>query len=122
MPISDAKLKKLQKGHIIQLKHDEIPEIANQYLFHDGNKKKMMKAYNNGCGIRIQLNNDEIDDNVGEGLMSVAKKGAKFVRENKQLNKLKDQAIDQGLNYAMNKVGADDETRDIVKKNFQINN
>jgi predicted peroxiredoxin len=114
MSITAAKLKKLQKGQTVQLKHDEIADIANRFIVHDGNKKKLMRAYNKGTGIRINLNPDELEDNMGAGLMSMAKKGSKFVRENKQLNKLKDRAIEQGVNYAMDKAGADEDTKRLV--------
>jgi predicted peroxiredoxin len=55
-----------------------------------------------------------LDATQGAGVMSMAKKGAKFVRENKQLNKLKDRAIEQGVNYAMDKAGADEDTKRLV--------
>lgn len=115
MSLSEAKLKKLQKGHTVQLKHDELADIANRFIFHGDNKKKMMRAYNKGSGIRIKLNPDELDDNMGAGLMSIAKKGAKFARENKQLNKLKDRAIEQGVNYALDKAGADDDVKAVAR-------
>jgi predicted peroxiredoxin len=115
MSITPAKLRKLQKGQTVQLKHDEIADIANRFIFHDGNKKKLMRAYNKGSGIRINLDPNELDDNMGAGLMSMAKKGSKFVRENKQLNKLKDRAIEQGVNYAMDKAGVDDDVKSAVR-------
>jgi len=56
---------------------------------------------------------------AGSGIGSMAKKGLakglKVVNENKQLSKLKDQAINQGLNYAVNQAGLDDSTGALVK-------
>jgi hypothetical protein len=119
MSLSHEKMKKLQKGKTCQLKHEEIQAIASSVRLSNANKRKLERAFRNHKGIRIQLSPDEIEENYGSGLMSSIKKGAaqgaNFVKNNKQLNNLKNQAIDKGLNYAVNKAGLSDEVGDVVK-------
>ena len=56
---------------------------------------------------------------AGSGFKSIAmkglKQGAKAVKNNKQLSNLKDRAIEQGLNYAVNQSGLDENTGALVK-------
>lgn len=111
--MSQKKLNQLLKGKTTQLKNEDIMDILESIPdLGNANRKKLEKAYNSGKGCRIQLDEYEMS---GSGFGSFARKGAKFVKNNKQLNKLKDQAINQGLNYAVNQSGLDDETGELVK-------
>ena len=107
------KINQLLKGKTTQLKHDEIEAILAHIpnIGHD-NYKKLEKAFRNNKGCRICLREEELE---GCGFMNVAKKGAKIVRNNKQLNKLKDQAINKAVDYGMEQVGADEQTSKFVK-------
>lgn len=113
-----SQLSKLSSGKVAQLSNQEIQDLVNYVpnLSHQ-NFKKLNRAYMTGKGVRISLNQDEL---VGSGLMknikSGVKSGAKFVQNNKQLRKLKDKAIDTGINYAMDELGADEETRKIARR------
>ena len=121
--MSEAKLKKLARGHTVQFKHDELGGIHRLKLGM-ANMKKIQKAHKSGKGVRLALESHEIE---GSGLGSFVKKGAKMVSENKQLTKLKDQALDKGLDYALNQAGVDPSVAKAVKKvtkgavNSQIN-
>lgn len=114
----DIKLQKnLLNGRVSQIKGDAIVSVIHNFPnLSRENVKKLEKAYRSGKGCRIQLMEHEIG---GSGFASMAKKGlksgAKFVKENKQLSALKDQAIDRGLNYAVNKAGLDENTGNLVK-------
>lgn len=113
-----SQVSKLSKGKVAQLSNQEIQDLVNYVPnISPQNFKKLNRAYMTGKGVRISLNQDEL---VGSGLMknikSGAKSGAKFVQNNKQLRKLKDKAIDTGINYAMDELGADEETRKMAKR------
>ena len=112
-----SKLKKLQNGKTVQISHNEINDVLHNIpnLSHE-NYNKLYKAHMSGKGVRINLNDDEFaGSGFGSDALRMAKRGAKVVKNNKQLNKYKDQAINQGLNYAVNKAGFDDETGEFVK-------
>ena len=112
-----TKLNNLLKKKTVQLSHDDIEEIISNFPnIGEANYKKLSKAYANGKGCRICLDEDELS---GSGFGSMAKKGlkvgAKAITQNKQLSRLKDQAINQGLNYAVNQSGLDEDTGALVK-------
>jgi hypothetical protein len=111
------KINNLLKGKTIQINPSEIENyVAKIPNMSDANFKKLNKAYKNNRGCRCSFDDNEL---VGSGFASMAKKGAKAgakaIKNNKQLSKLKDQAINQGLNYAVNQAGLDENTGALVK-------
>jgi ribosomal protein S3AE len=110
-----TKINNLLKGKTTQLKHDDINEILHSIPnLGNANRKKLEKALRSGKGCRIQLDGYEMEGS-GFNIGKMAKKSAKFVKNNKQLNNLKDQAINKGLNYAIDQVGLDENTGALVK-------
>jgi hypothetical protein len=107
------KINQLVNGKTTQLKHEDIPYILEHTPnIGPSNYKKLEKAYRSGKGCRVCLGEEELQ---GSGFMNVAKKGAKIVKNNKQLNKLKDQAINRAVDYGMEQLGADEQTTNFVK-------
>ena len=111
------KINNLLKGKTIQINPSEIENyVAKIPNMSDANFKKLNKAYKNNRGCRCSFDDNEL---VGSGFASMAKKGAKAgakaIKNNKQLSKLKDQAINQGLNYAVNQAGLDENTGALIK-------
>lgn len=112
-----SKFARLSRGHTVQLKPDEIEHVVrNMPNLSSENMKKLNKAYMSGKGVRISASENEL---VGSGFRSMVKKGAKagakFIKNNKNLNAFKDEMINDGLDYAVNKIGLDEETGKMAK-------
>ena len=112
-----SKIDKLLSGKTIQLAHSEIEDVVRNFPnMSETNYNKLVKAYKSGKGSRLSFSDGEI---LGAGFSKSAKKAlkasAKAVQNNKQLSKLKDQAINRGLEYALEKSDLDEDTAGLVK-------
>ena len=112
-----SKINNLLNGKTVQINPSEIKNyVSKMPNMSDANFNKLNKAFKNNRGCRCSFDDNEL---VGSGFASMAKKGAKAgakaIKNNKQLSKLKDQAINQGLNYAVNQAGLDETTGALVK-------
>ena len=72
--LSDAQMRKLKKGQIVQIKHRDIMWVANNLDLNQHTYGNLLRAYNRGSGVRIQLDQDEL---VGNGFIGSLKKNAK---------------------------------------------
>jgi ribosomal protein L18 len=100
----ESKIHKLAQGKTVQFTVDELPVIYHMGLS-SANMKKLEKANKSGKGVRISLDDYEIE---GSGLKSMAMKAGKAAANNKQLRKLADQGINQGINYGLDQAGVQD--------------
>ena len=111
LDLSSAQMSKLRNGHSIQIKPSQMGCGSCSIQLHPHAQKKMYKSYNSGKGMRLGGG-----DIAGGSLLSNAKKYGKKALENKQVQKLKDRALDKGLDYAVSKSGLDPSIGNFVKK------
>ena len=60
--VSENQLKNLLKGQSVQLKHDDVGN-GMDISFGARNSSKILKAYNQGKGVRINFTKDEVKAN-----------------------------------------------------------
>lgn len=88
-------IQKLSKGKISQLKGDDIVDAIHFFPnISEANYKKLNRAYQKGCGCRIQLGDEEM---IGSGFLSKAKKVAKRIGKVAVKSGLADVVIDEGI-------------------------
>lgn len=110
--VSKAQISKLRNGHPVQLRHEQIGH-GKSFTVHPHTQQKLYRAFKSGKGVRIQFDQDEI---MGSGLFDNVKKVGRRALQNKQVQRLKDRAIDKGLDYAIDQSGLDPSVGNFVKK------
>ena len=105
-----TKLHKLIQGKTVQLSPSEI-ELIIGHLPNIGihNYKKLEKAHRHKKGCRISVCEEELE---GSGFI---RDGVKFLQNNKHAKQLKNKAINNIVDFGMDKLGADAETRKVAK-------
>lgn len=81
LSLSPENMKKLAKGHTIQLKHSQIAPGAqhkHKLVMSKKNAMKIMRAGRNGKQVRLSLSSDEIE---GSGVLDWFKKAGRFVKD-----------------------------------------
>ncbi len=88
----DKKLKRLMKGHVVQIKHNELENLPHD-IFDDVNSNIIMKAHMKGKGVRLQLSGNEAE--VLGGKIKWGKVGKKIANTAKSVGKdIKDAGMD----------------------------
>ena len=98
--LTDAQMKKLLKGHTVQISKEVLGSGMGDKVLHLGKKhsRKIRNAYNNSKGLRLTLEPDEIEVS-GAGFLGKAGKALKSIARNKEMQKLGQFAIDYASPY-----------------------
>ena len=85
------KMKKLLKGHMTQLKGEDIVDAIHHFPnMNEKNYNKLHKAYMKGCACRICLDDEELK---GCGIIHEAKKVGKFISKSGIGDVIVDEAV-----------------------------
>jgi len=99
--LTDAQMRKLLRGHTIQISKETLGMGAGKNVIHLGKKhsNKMMRAYNARKGLRLKLEPEELEVS-GAGFFGKAGKALKSVARNKDMQKFGQVMIDYASPFA----------------------